>query len=405
MSFPFMLFAGSQTMASFPTVLFATIFTWYVYSVQSEKLKRFEKDEQKGQENEVQPFPLDNSENANDEDDAFVDRFDRSIPYRTKTETSARDPTAIVPMDALSERNRQQNRFGSMLTGKSNNDAPNERVNVGPGLGVSAYEAAVGGFQQFYRVAPINVNADNLTQLEGRVTGPKVSTTGFQRTADFDAVTKNRPPKAFAMGMPARVAAGRGQHEKTIAFQERMAHGVKEERATGTLAFGGKAKVVPEGGLRGAAHTQIRDDDTSDIYEDRGRLPVRTKTGKEGYEVTPLARYINSSSKYWPPGAQEALGIRTTDKRENHGRVPNPNGNFNIPVCPVTRVRSDDSRGTLRTRGADASGQQRYVPISNVRLNTKTTVTDRTTTRELDTIRNQLDGNPYAIPAFASWNT
>lgn len=54
------------------------------------------------------------------------------------------------------------------ITNKMNNLQPIERVNVGPGLGVGADVAATGGFHQYFRVLPNNINEERLTTLEGR---------------------------------------------------------------------------------------------------------------------------------------------------------------------------------------------------------------------------------------------
>jgi len=51
---------------------------------------------------------------------------------------------------------------------KHNNVLPAEQIRVGPGLGVGPDVAATGGFQQFYRQLPLNVNDYKLTTLPGR---------------------------------------------------------------------------------------------------------------------------------------------------------------------------------------------------------------------------------------------
>jgi len=53
------------------------------------------------------------------------------------------------------------------ITNKMNNFPPVERHNVGPGLGVGPDVAAAGGFQQFFRVLPNNINEERLTMLPG----------------------------------------------------------------------------------------------------------------------------------------------------------------------------------------------------------------------------------------------
>lgn len=50
-----------------------------------------------------------------------------------------------------------------------NNVMPAEQLRVGPGLGVGPEVAATGGFHQFYRQLPLNVNEYKLTQLPGRL--------------------------------------------------------------------------------------------------------------------------------------------------------------------------------------------------------------------------------------------
>ena len=57
------------------------------------------------------------------------------------------------------------------VTNKMNNLPPIERQNVGRGLGVDPSVPSAGGFHDFFRVLPNNVNEERLTTLEGR-TGP-----------------------------------------------------------------------------------------------------------------------------------------------------------------------------------------------------------------------------------------
>jgi len=57
------------------------------------------------------------------------------------------------------------------VTNKMNNLQPIERRRVGPGPGVGADVPAAGGFHQYFRVLPNNINEERLTTLEGR-TGP-----------------------------------------------------------------------------------------------------------------------------------------------------------------------------------------------------------------------------------------
>lgn len=53
------------------------------------------------------------------------------------------------------------------VTNKMNNLQPIERMNVGPGLGVGPDVPATGGFHDYFRALPINVNEERLVTLPG----------------------------------------------------------------------------------------------------------------------------------------------------------------------------------------------------------------------------------------------
>ena len=75
--------------------------------------------------------------------------------------------------------------------GRMNNLSPVEKQLVGPGLGVGAHVPAVGGFQQTFRVNPVNVGEYRLTTLPGRA-GHAGDTTGG-RAAVVGELTLNTP--------------------------------------------------------------------------------------------------------------------------------------------------------------------------------------------------------------------
>lgn len=56
---------------------------------------------------------------------------------------------------------------------KRNNESPVEKIQVGPGIGLDYTVPAQGGFQQFTRILPNNVNNYKANQLEGRVNAGK----------------------------------------------------------------------------------------------------------------------------------------------------------------------------------------------------------------------------------------
>jgi hypothetical protein len=58
------------------------------------------------------------------------------------------------------------------VTNKMNNLNPSEKVYVGRGLGLDPNTPAAGGFQQFFRIEPTNMNEEKLTTLPGTWGGP-----------------------------------------------------------------------------------------------------------------------------------------------------------------------------------------------------------------------------------------
>ena len=108
-------------------------------------------------------------------------------------------------------------------TGRMNNLSPIEKQLVGPGLGVSVDTPATGGFQQTFRVNPINVGEYRLTTLPGRP-GPAFDIGGGRRTG-FGEMTHNKPETTAYLPSRLPTMAGRAQgmtgvtprqeHEKT----------------------------------------------------------------------------------------------------------------------------------------------------------------------------------------------
>jgi len=131
------------------------------------------------------------------------------------------------------------------ITNKMNNFPPVERVNVGPGLGVGPDVAATGGFQQFFRALPNNINEERLTTLEGR-TGPSNPVVKNGGAGGIGAITHqakaskawNRPPSKNngqqAQGGGMRGMEGRPDQIKTRRTTIRQQTGYRGD----TLEYG-----------------------------------------------------------------------------------------------------------------------------------------------------------------------
>lgn len=76
---------------------------------------------------------------------------------------------------------------------RRNNEAPIEKQQVGPGIGLDFSVPAQGGFQQYTRVLPNNVNNYKANQLEGRVNGGKWNLAEHPTSQYIHGVSKNNP--------------------------------------------------------------------------------------------------------------------------------------------------------------------------------------------------------------------
>jgi hypothetical protein len=130
------------------------------------------------------------------------------------------------------------------VTNKMNNLPPVERIRVGPGLGVAPDVPATGGFQQFFRVLPNNINEERLTTIEGRVgpANPVVKNGGAGGIGSVTHQAKatktwHRPPaqnSAQGQGGAIRGFEGRPDQIKTRRTTIRQETGARGD----TLEFG-----------------------------------------------------------------------------------------------------------------------------------------------------------------------
>lgn len=102
------------------------------------------------------------------------------------------------------------------VTNKMNNVSPLEAPNnVGPGLGVGPNVKAAGGFQDYFRVLPTNINEEKLTTIEGRPGPPNsfIKSGGAGGMGELthqasQSKTAFRPPGAFGGGGPQSAFVG-----------------------------------------------------------------------------------------------------------------------------------------------------------------------------------------------------
>ena len=232
------------------------------------------------------------------------------------TKTNGRSPYGQPVYDMY---NRQY------ITNKMNNLSPLEAPNtVGPGLGLDPSVKAGGGFQDFFRVLPTNINEEKLTTLEGR-TGPAASFIKSGGAGGMGEMTHNasksktayRPPGAFGGGgaQGALVAAeGRPDFLKTRKTTRRQESGLR----TDTLSEGPPSFFVQQPyavGTSSYTDTTLTRSSGDRSKPDRagngGRMNVRNDPVNQGGAATHLRpeAYILPVPPMGPTGANQGRGI------------------------------------------------------------------------------------------------
>ena len=351
-----------------------------------------------GQQNELAPNPVQQvyeepdrvPEWAPQEDDSFKVGLipKRELPNFGEIAPQGRSSGAEI----LGMRDRVQ-----YDTGRMNNLAPIEKVQVGPGLGVDASVPAIGGHQQLFRVNPINVNEHRLTQLEGRTNhgGSQIGGAGAER---YDTIYKNRPEKT--QFLPDRLPTERSRaavsahtprpaHTKGAQLTNRAETGIRDGDG---LEFTPAKRVI-------SAHTPAQPPtrfkaDNGTIFNHVNNPAPGIASFAHGYLNSPAARAGRTNDELM------ALGMRPEDRRGQTGRRPNP-GRMNLRENALksggglTSVRMDQSRIDDRFGAVNGGWMQNYVQPDRVRINAFKGMEDPRS-RSLGLAAAQLKKNPFA---------
>lgn len=282
--------------------------------------------------------------------------------------------------------------------GRMNNLSPVEKQLVGPGLGVSADVPATGGYQQMFRVNPINVGEYRLTTLPGR-TGPAKDITGG-RSAVVGQLTHNKPettahlPSRLPM-MPGRAqgmsgVVPRNEHEKTKRTTNRSETGLRNDG----LGFNGAKRFI-------SAQTMAQDptrfkSDLNDAQYNHYNQPAPGISNFRG-------AYTNSAAVQVADKTNEQLmkyGFRPEDRRGKPNRMGNP-GRMNVRESALkqggrlTTVRSDTTRIDGRVNAPNGGWTQQYQQKAFHQFNAyKGNANPHCAT--LDIAKKQLQNNPLA---------
>jgi hypothetical protein len=210
------------------------------------------------------------------------------------------------------------------ITNKMNNLAPVERMQVGPGIGIGADVPSAGGFQQFFRVLPNNINEERLTTLEGG-TGPSNAVVKNGLTVMGDVTHQAKDSKAWFRAPSQN--QGQGQGGALLGPQGRSDH-IKTRRTT--------------------------------IRQETGMRDDELELGPAQYGV------------YQPYAVTDKSQTRCSDKRSNPDRAGNGNGQ-NVRADPtgavgaMTNIRGESTAFPIQAGGAERS--QQYVRNDHDRFN------------------------------------
>ena len=282
--------------------------------------------------------------------------------------------------------------------GRMNNLSPVEKQLVGPGLGVSADVPATGGYQQMFRVNPINVGEYRLTTLPGR-TGPAKDITGG-RSAVVGQLTHNKPETTAHLPsrlptMPGRAqgmsgVVPRNEHERTKRTTNRSETGLRNDG----LGFNGAKRII-------SAQTLAQDptrfkSDRTDAQYNYYNQPAPGISNFRG-------AYTNSAATQVADKTNEQLmkyGFRPEDRRGKPNRMGNP-GRMNVRESALkqggrlTTVRSDTTRIDGRVNAPNGGWTQQYQQKAFHQFNAyKGNVNPHCNT--LDIAKKQLQNNPLA---------
>ena len=256
------------------------------------------------------------------------------------------------------------------VTNKMNNLQPVERVHVGPGLGVGASVPAIGGFQQFFRALPNNVNEEKLVTLPGGE-GPA---NYFVKSGGVAFADKG-------------LINGQMSHQAKVTKTWTRAPAQNSGQGQGVIR-------APEG-----RPDQIKTRKTT----------IRQETGMrtDGLEMGP-GQYARVYQAYNNQLTDSSLP-HTTGNRVNPDRAAN-GGRMNVRADPqyangaASRARAESiplRPGPMYLHAAGGAGP--YKPPENWSLNNnKSEPNPLASQRNLNIARNQVVNNPLAIPAWAT---
>ena len=277
------------------------------------------------------------------------------------------------------------------ISGKMNNLSPSTKTLVGPGLGVDPNVPAYGGFQQLYRVNPINVGEYKLTQLPGRANHAHALN---KMPGQVGELTHYKPETTAYL--PSRLppqkgrASGQGGNLTGVRVREEYE---RTKRSTARSQTGYRGDGLGYAPAKSTVSALQMSQD-----------PSRNKGDMHGQVFTHLDNAAPGISSWSHGYLQTPQDIRDTDRRGqghrqgNAGRM-NVRGGAQSAAGKVTAVRFDQSRTDGRMGTANPGSRfQQYAPLGQQNNNTfKGNMDDRVVGQgSLQLAHNVLKNNPLA---------
>jgi hypothetical protein len=197
-----------------------------------------------------------------------------------------------------------------------NNVLPAEQIRVGPGLGVGPEVAATGGFQQFYRQMPLNINEYKLNTLPGGIVPGGTTMGGKGEIQQISLVNHN--PGALV-----------------IPYDERPPLATPNGAILGRTEYGkqprGYAGLRPfEDGYKGPSDSIVEAQQARYLDKTRGR----PRTG-EG-DTTPMINASGTSGQFSGVGGYSVEGPESFTLQTQRGLV----NKYLMPAGPNGGVQS-----------------------------------------------------------------
>ena len=174
------------------------------------------------------------------------------------------------------------------ITNKMNNLQPIERMNVGPGLGVGPDVPATGGFHDFFRALPNNINEERLTTLKGMPGPPAAIVKNGGAGGIGDITHEAKDTKAWYRAPAQNRGEGQGG---ALTGPEKRPQFIKTERST----------IRQQTGAR---------EDTLDVGPGQYNVAQPYATGKAAYTDTSLTRSSGLRSKPDRAGNGQRMNVR-----------------------------------------------------------------------------------------------